>query len=161
MRRVLGFAVALVGLLVAGMILWRAPPVSDPAGALVATAADPDGIAADAPTAPLAAPASPLTAAEREARRLARYDKDGNGAVSRAEYLVNRRKAFERADVNKDGRLDFEEFAATTTRKFMRADRNGDGALSPKEFATTAAKRKPRAACVCPPPGEEENAGET
>ena len=97
----------------------------------------------------------PLSDAERDARRLRRYDKDKDGSVNRGEFLANRRKSFERADRNKDGRLDFEEFAAATATKFTRADRNADGALTPSEFATTAMKRKPKAACVCPPPGEE------
>jgi len=151
MRRILGFVVALVGLLGAGLIIWRAPPVTQPAAALAV--ADPP--AADAAAAPLEAPNSPLSDAEREARRLRRYDKDKDGTVDRAEFLANRRKSFERADRNEDGRLDFEEFAVATATKFARADRNADGSLSPSEFATTAMKRKPKAACVCPPPGEE------
>lgn len=151
MRRLLGFAVALAGVLGAGLILWRAPPVTQPAAALAV--ADPPARAAADP--PLAAPASPLSDAEREARRLRRYDKDKDGAVSQTEFLANRRKSFDRADLNKDGRLDFAEFAAATATKFARADRNADGRLSEKEFATTAIKRKPKAACVFPPPGEE------
>ena len=151
MRRVLGFVVALVGLLGAGLILWRAPPATQPAAALAVAAPPPT----DAAATPLDAPRSPLSDAEREARRLARYDKDDDGAVSRTEFLTNRRKSFDKADVNKDGRLDFAEFAAATATKFARADRNADGSLSAGEFAATAAKRKPKAACVCPPPGEE------
>lgn len=155
MRRILGFFVILAGLLISGTILWRAGPVTQPAAALAVPDADPDGAAADEPAQALEAPKSPLTDEQREARRFARYDKDASAAVSREEYLVNRRKAFARADVNKDGRLDFEEFAASTAKKFAKADRNGDGALTAKEFATTALKRKPKAACVCPPPGDE------
>ncbi|WP_156255985.1 EF-hand domain-containing protein, partial [Sandarakinorhabdus oryzae] len=124
---------------------------TQPAAAL-AVAAPP---ASDAVAAPLDAPRSPLSDAEREARRLARYDKDDDGAVSRGEFLANRKKSFDKADANKDGRLDFAEFAASTATKFARADRNADGSLSASEFATTAVKRKTRAACVCPPPGEE------
>lgn len=154
MRRILGFVVALVGLLGAGLILWRAPPVTQPAAALAVADADPDGQPADAAE-PLQAPRSPLSDAEREARRLARYDKDDDGAVSRPEFLANRRKSFEKADRNRDGRLDFEEFAVATATRFARADRNADGALTAKEFATTAVKRKPKAACVCPQPAEE------
>lgn len=156
MRRILGFAVALVGLLAAGFILWRAPPVTSPAAALAVPDARPDGAADDGDAPPLAAPASPLSEAEREARRLARYDKNDDGQVSREEYLANRRKAFAKADRNHDGRLDFEEYAVATATKFSRADRNADGQLSAREFATTAARRKPRAACVCPPPGDDQ-----
>jgi hypothetical protein len=151
MRRLLGFGVALAGLLGAGLILWRAPPVTQPAAAL-AVAPPPS---ADAAAAPLDAPRSPLSDAEREARRLARYDKDDDGTVSRAEFLASRKKSFDKADANKDGRLDFAEFAAATATRFVRADRNADGSLTASEFATTAVKRKPKAACVCPPPGEE------
>ena len=154
MRRILGFVVALAGVLGAGLIVWRAPPVTQPAAALVVAAADADGRSADAPE-PLAAPRSPMSDADREARRLARYDKDDDGAVNRAEYLVNRQKSFVKFDRNRDGRLDFEEFAVATAVKFTRADRNADNALSPAEFASTAAKRKAKAACVCPVPGEE------
>jgi hypothetical protein len=89
------------------------------------------------------------------ARRLRRNDKDKDGSVNRGEFLANRRKNFERADRNRDGRLDFEEFAVATATKFTRADRNADGALTPGEFATTEVTRKPKAACVCPPPSEE------
>ncbi|MFZ4382680.1 MAG: hypothetical protein ACOYO0_12035 [Sandarakinorhabdus sp.] len=149
MRRILGFAVALLGLLGAGLILWRAPPVTAPAAALAVPGADSDGAPAnDAP--PPDAPDAPQAAADREAKRLARYDKDEDGNVSRAEYLVNRRKAYDKADRNHDGRLDFEEFAAATAKKFVVADRNADGRLSPREFAATAMKRKAKPACVCP-----------
>jgi hypothetical protein len=81
-------------------------------------------------------------------------DKDADGIVSRVEYLVNRRKAYDKADRNHDGRLDFEEFAAATAKKFVVADRNADGRLTPREFATTAVKRKAKPACVCPVPEE-------
>ena len=146
MRRILGFVVALVGLLGAGLIIWRAPPITQPAAAL-AVGAPPEIASTETP---LAAPRSPLSDAEREARRLKRYDKDKDGAVDRTEFQANRRKSFARADKNGDGRLDLDEFAAATTTKFTRADRNADGRLTPTEFATTALKRKPKAACVCP-----------
>jgi hypothetical protein len=159
LRRILGFVVALVGLLGAGLILWRAPPVTQPATALAVpggVSAGSAAIEAEPAPPPLAAPRSPLSDAEREARRLKRYDKDRDGIVSRSEYLANRRKAFDKADRNHDGRLDFEEFAAATATKFTRADRNADGVLSAKEFATTAVKRKPRIVCACPPAAEEQ-----
>jgi len=148
MRRILGFMVALTGLLAAGFILWRAPPVTEPAAALAVADADPDGQDAEA-AAPAEAPKSPMSDAEREARRLARYDKDDDGSVSRGEFLAGRSKDFAKADRNHDGRLDFEEYAVARATKFARADRDADGRLSAKEFAATAVKRKPRAACVC------------
>lgn len=149
MRRILGFAVALLGLLGVGVILTRAPPVTAPAAALAVPAADASGAPASAGPLP-DAPDAPDAAADRETRRLARYDKDADGVVNRGEYLVNRRKAFDKADRNRDGRLDFEEFAAATAKKFATADRNGDGRLTAAEFAATAVKRKPKPACVCP-----------
>lgn len=156
MRQFLGVFVAVTGLAISGLILWKAPPADAPAAALVVPAAYKAGQDAAAPAAPLAAPTAPISDADREARRFSRYDKDSSAAVSRAEYLVNRRKAWEKADTNNDGRLDFEEFAAASARKFGQADRNGDGALNAKEFAATAVKRKARPACVCPVAAEEE-----
>lgn len=153
MRRILGFAVALVGVLAAGAILWRAPPITQPAGALAVADAQPDGQETEAE--PIEAPKSPMSDAQREARRLSRYDKDDDGTVSRGEFLADRQKDFAKADRNKDGRLDFEEFAVARATKFARADRDADGRLSAKEFAATAVKRKPRAACVCPVAAEE------
>jgi hypothetical protein len=149
MRRILGFLVAMLGVLAAGAILWRAGPVTEPAAALAVADADPDGQAADEPP-PEDAPNAPMSAADREARRLSRYDKDDDGAVSRGEFLANRQKDFAKADRNKDGRLDFEEFAVARATKFARADRDADGRLTATEFATTAVKRKAKATCVCP-----------
>jgi hypothetical protein len=154
MRRILGFVVALAGLLAAGVLLWREPPVTRPAEALAVPGADAGGASVDGDAVP-EPPAAPMSDAQREARRLARADKDDDGRVSRAEFLANRRKAFDKADRNRDGRLDFEEYAAATATKFARADRNADGQLSAGEFATTAVRRKARAACACPAPAEE------
>ncbi len=153
MRRILGFVVALVGVLAAGAILWRAPPVTQPAAALAVANADPGGQNAEAE--PPTAPKSPLSDAQREAKRLKRYDRDDDGAVSRGEFLAGRSKDFAKADRNKDGRLDFEEFAVARATKFARADRDADGRLSPKEFAATAVKRKAKPACVCAVAEEE------
>lgn len=84
---------------------------------------------------------------DREAKRLARYDKDKDGSVSRAEYLKSREKAFAKLDVNGDGRLNFEEYAVKTIDKFETADGDDSGRLTAAEFATTAVKRKPKVAC--------------
>jgi hypothetical protein len=155
MRRVLAFVVALAGVLAAGAILWRAPPITQPAAALAVPDADDDGQPAETEPPPGAAPKAPMSDAEREARRLKRYDKDGDGVVSRGEFLAGRQKDFAKADRNKDGRLDFEEFAVARATKFARADRDADGRLSAKEFASTAVKRKAKPACVCPVAEEE------
>ncbi|WP_310496222.1 histidine kinase [Sandarakinorhabdus sp.] len=154
MRRILAFALSLASLLFAGLLLYRAPPVTSAAAALVVPGGNASGRPASGP-APLAeAPRSPLTDADRAARRLVRYDTDASGVVSREEYLVNRRKAWAKADSNRDGRLDFEEYAAATTAKFAKADRNADQRLSPAEFAATAPRRKAAPACACPAPAE-------
>lgn len=154
MRRIIGFVVALAGLLAAGVLLWREPPVAQPAAALAVAGADADGSADDGAGVP-DPPAAPISAEMRETRRLARIDKDADRRVSRAEFLANRRKSFDKADRDRDGRLDFEEFAVATATRFAKADRNADGQLTATEFATTAVRRKPRGACACPPPADE------
>jgi hypothetical protein len=156
MRRIIGFVVALAGVLAAGVLLWREPPVTRPAAALAVPGADAGGTADDGADVP-AAPAAPISDEMREARRLARTDKDDDGRVSRPEFLANRRKSFDKADRNHDGRLDFEEYAVATATRFAKADRNADGQLTAAEFATTAVRRKPRAACACPPPADERD----
>lgn len=88
---------------------------------------------------------------DREARRLARYDKDDDGAVSREEYLAARRKAYAKLDANGDGVLQFEEYAAKTIAKFNTADASGDAVLSAAEFATTATRRVAKPKIECPP----------
>lgn len=101
-------------------------------------------------------PAAERPAEDREAKRMARYDKDKDGAISRVEYLKSRERAFAKLDLNRDGRLDFAEYAAKTIDKFESADGDDSGRLSTAEFATTAVKRKPKAAC--PPVAEATDA---
>jgi hypothetical protein len=151
MRRALALGVALLALVAAGFLWTRDRPVAL-ASAPPPAAEDSDGEAPE-PAMGLVAPQSNVTPAMREARRFGRVDKDRDARISRDEYLANRKKAFARLDRNGDGRLGFDEYSASTTEKFARADRNGDGALVAPEFATTAAKRKPKAACACPPAG--------
>lgn len=102
---------------------------------------------------PLVAPSSSVTAADREARRFGRYDKDHDARISRDEYLANRKKAFAKLDLNGDGRLGFDEYSATTVKKFGKADRDGDGVLVAAEFAATAIKRHAKATPPCVPEG--------
>lgn len=95
------------------------------------------------------------TAETREEKRFGRYDKDEDGAITRDEYLANRRKAYVRLDGNGDGRLSFDEWATKAATKFSGADRDKSGAMNAAEFATTAVKRRPaRAARPCPPAEE-------
>lgn len=102
----------------------------------------------------LADVSAPLEAGEktREQRRFARYDADQNGAVSREEFLLSRRKSYARLDLDNDGKLSFEEYAAKASRKFSGADRDRTGALTPAEFLATKVARKSSAKGKCPPP---------
>ncbi|SDA11947.1 EF-hand domain-containing protein [Sphingomonas sp. NFR15] len=86
----------------------------------------------------------------REQKRLARYDKNDDGNVTREEYLAPRRKAFAKLDANHDGTLSFDEWAAKTEAKFAGADADKSGALNAAEFAATAPKRKSRVRARCP-----------
>ena len=89
----------------------------------------------------------------REQKRFDRYDKDRNGSVTRDEFLMARRKAYAKLDVNHDGVLSFDEWAVKAETKFALADKDKSGAMTPVEFATTAVKRKPpRIRRDCPPP---------
>ncbi|MEO9129888.1 MAG: histidine kinase [Sphingomonas sp.] len=86
----------------------------------------------------------------REQKRFDRYDKDRNGAVTREEYLAQRRKAYAKLDVNHDGMLSFDEWAVKAETKFAGADRDKSGTMTAAEFATTAVKRKARIGCPKP-----------
>ncbi|OYU15904.1 MAG: histidine kinase [Alphaproteobacteria bacterium PA4] len=146
MRRWLALSVALIALVAAGFLWTRDRPVAF-AAPPPAAEADPE----DEPDTGLIAPRSPVTDADREARRFGRYDRDDDARISRDEYLANRKKAFAKLDANGDGRLGFDEYAAATVKKFGKADRNGDGTLAAAEFATTAVKRKAKVAPPCVP----------
>jgi hypothetical protein len=152
-----------VALMVCAVLLWRqsAPHAAAVHFSAPASAQTAEG-AAPAATAPLLAPVSDVTPADREAKRFSRYDKDKDGTISRDEYLANRRKSFAKLDLNHDGKLSFEEYSVKAIAKFDTADASHDGKLTPAEFATTAVKRKPRTKAVCPPgaaaPAAEEPA---
>ncbi len=139
-------AVVLVGL---AALLWRSTP---PAKWLAFRSPVEAAAVAEPPSdAPLLAPVSDVTPLDREAKRFNRYDKDKNGAITRDEYLANRRKAFAKLDTDHDGKLSFDEYSIKAIAKFDAADVSRDGKLTAAEFATTAVKRKPRTKAVCPP----------
>ncbi len=147
MWRYLAGAVAALLLAGGGILLFNGRAASDrllPAAPSVAPASDGAALPDAAPE------ASDKT---REEKRFGRYDKDRNSAISRDEYLANRRKAYARLDTNHDGTLSFDEWAVKATTKFAAADADHNGAMSPAEFATTAVKRRPatKAKCACPP----------
>lgn len=131
---------------VAGTLLW-----SSWAGTKSFVGTPPP--AANAPLGPVDV-AAPLEASEktREQRRFSRYDADENGAVSREEYLLSRRKSYARLDLDGDGKLSFEEYAAKAAKKFASADRDRTGTLTPGEFLATRVARKSGPKGNCPPP---------
>lgn len=148
-------------LMLAGLLVWQAQ-ANKPSPIPPAPTA-----AADAPLSMVdLAPPPEASERTREEKRFARYDKDKNGAVARAEYLLSRQKGFAKLDANGDGRISFEEYAVKTVTKFAAADKDRNNALNATEFATTrvirkAAKAKPN----CPPslrapaPAEDEAEG--
>lgn len=144
-----GFA-ALAAILAAALI-WTGDP--RPAAALPPQPVQAEAVEADEPLPDKVPEAAPKT---REQKRFGRYDKDRDGAITRDEYLVSRRKAYAKLDRDGDGRLSFDEWAAKTTAKFAGADRDRSGSMDAAEFATTAVKRKPARRAPCPPPPSDE-----
>ena len=154
-RYVAGGVSALL-LVLAGIIIFKghasAPP---PLAAHPAQAASPA-----AQQAPLPDDVPAASDRTREQKRFDRYDKDRNGAVTREEFLAQRRKAYAKLDVNHDGVLSFDEWAVKAETKFAAADKDKSGAMNAAEFATTAVKRKVRIGCPKPaaaPQGEDDS----
>jgi hypothetical protein len=90
------------------------------------------------------------TFVSRRDKKLLADDIDGDGKVSRSEFIaaVKSGKAdparrFARIDANGDGTLDKPEIDAMLSRRFRRLDINGDGMLNAAE-RTTAQARKNR-----------------
>lgn len=86
----------------------------------------------------------------RRERRMLGADTDGDGKVSRAEFLVSATsgkgdpdRRFGKLDRSGDGMIDRHEIAAMTARRFKRLDTNGDGVLTPAERTVTRATKKP------------------
>ena len=88
---------------------------------------------------------------DRETRRFFRFDSDRNGAVSRDEFMVTRRKAFAKLDSNGDGSVSFDEFSLRSQDRFAKADRDTTGSLNRAEFAATRSVRQTRPRPDCPP----------
>lgn len=99
-------------------------------------------------TAATAASVSLSTYEARHARKLLAADTDGDGKVSRAEFLAAGKggkadpaKRFVKLDANGDGTLDKAEIDAMLSRRFKHLDTNGDGLLSADERAAAHARK--------------------
>lgn len=76
----------------------------------------------------------------RRERRVLAADTDGDGKVSRAEYIAaasrgkgDPARRFARLDRNGDGVVDRQEIASLLARRFARLDTDHDGVLTPTE----------------------------
>lgn len=157
MLRFIGGAVSALVVAALGLFIWQAQAdKSSPIPAVPAVVAQADDVEL--------APPPAADEKTKEQKRFARYDKDKNGIIVRAEYLANRQKAFGKLDTNGDGRLSFDEYAVKASQKFAAADRDRNGQLSAGEFATTRVIRKSKARPKCEPvrppqqPGGDEEA---
>ncbi|WP_242187144.1 EF-hand domain-containing protein [Sphingomonas sp. CARO-RG-8B-R24-01] len=88
------------------------------------------------------------TFVSRHERKLLAYDTDGDGKVSRAEFVAaaeagksDPARRFVKLDTNGDGLLDKTEIEAMLTRRFKRLDTNCDGVLSASERAAVHARK--------------------
>lgn len=144
LRFLAGVASAML-LMTGGFFLWRGQAEQE---SIVPPAPE----AREAPSPLLQPPLETPPAApekSREEKRFARYDKDEDGSITRAEMMESRRKAWEKLDTNGNGSLSFEEWAVATSTKFAEADRSRDGRLDAAEFLTTKRETKPRKKCAC------------
>jgi hypothetical protein len=143
-RYMIGGASALL-LIAAIFFIWRGraeagdpiPPAPEGRLAIAAPAAR-----------PLAAPPA-MTERDREQKRFARADGNGDGRILLVEQLLPRRKAFARVDRDSSGSLSFEEWSAGTAAKFAKADKDRSGWLSAAEYEAMKPKPKPRPKCRC------------
>lgn len=109
-------------------------------------------VAACAQPAPGQAPGGGVTVeqfAQRHERKLMAADTNGDGRVSRDEFVAAAKsgkgdpaKRFARIDRNGDGMLDKAEIDAMLARRFARLDTDGNGVLSPAEQAAAHGKSR-------------------
>jgi len=152
MNRFVAGSVSALLLVAAGLFWWQSRAVGEkvapvPAYAPPPIEAVPEGDAnavGDAPPEP--AEADPISRAER---RFARYDRDRDGIISRAEMMATRTKAFKALDRDGNNLLSFEEWAVATSDRFAKADMDRDGKVTPAELAaaTPAPPAKPKCKC--------------
>ncbi|WP_445191841.1 EF-hand domain-containing protein [Sphingomonas sp. Tas61C01] len=84
----------------------------------------------------------------RHEKKLLADDTDGDGKVSRAEFLAAAKagkqdpaKRFAKFDANSDGILEKWEINATLSHRFKRQDTNGDGLLNATERTAAHARK--------------------
>jgi Ca2+-binding EF-hand superfamily protein len=128
-------AVAIPALVLAATLAWIQPALSQntvaPAGA--------GGVTMDQFVA-------------RQTARIMAADTDGDGRVSRAEWVAlasmragkgDPARLFDAMDSNHDGYLDMDEIRAALEKRFHRLDRNGDGVLTPDERMAGRPRQQP------------------
>ena len=107
---------------------------------------------------------------ERDAA-FAKYDSDGNGSITKAEYEAHAKlptikepdaKPFlDRFDADKDGTISKDEFRSPTLSNFERLDKDKDGILSVAEQSSPTPPAKPAAAATAAPAGSKSPAKKT
>jgi Ca2+-binding EF-hand superfamily protein len=98
----------------------------------------------------------------RQTARIMAADTDGDGKVSRAEFVAlastrpgtggrDPSRMFDAMDTNHDGYLDKDEIRAALEKRFHRMDLNGDGILTPDErMARRSRQNSPEPASLPP-----------
>jgi EF hand len=157
MNRTLLGALAALMLVAAGVFWWQGraatstgvpPPEDAPAAEEIERAAP--GPLPSADVRGRRGPAPPeATELTREQKRFSRYDRDGDGRVTRNELLSTRTAAFRKLDADGNNLLTFEEWAVASATKFRDADANRDLSLTAQEFLTTRPKEQPKPRCAC------------
>jgi hypothetical protein len=88
----------------------------------------------------------------RQTARIMAADTDGDGRVSRAEFVAlasmgkggrDPVRLFDVMDTNHDGYLDKDEIRAALAMRFHRMDRNSDGILTPDERMAGRMRHQP------------------
>jgi hypothetical protein len=73
-----------------------------------------------------------------------RFDTDGDGKVSEAEWTAHMHKQYaqmsERLDTDHDGKISENEFIAEGRKNFGKMDANGDGLVTAEEWQDQASK---------------------
>lgn len=94
---------------------------------------------------------------------MARADTNGDGMISRAEYMAQAEARFARMDKNGDAehKITHADFMAKAEARFAKLDANGDGQISPDEMKAAmermhermGGRHGPGGAMMPPPPG--------